>query len=96
MMPMASMSLNSALAAAICQEVDTGAEVSVVPATSLDMRTAQPGPSLLAANDSSIKTYGSCTLPLHFTSNKYQWTFTIADVSRSLLGADLLCSNSPS
>ena len=74
--------------------VDTGAEVSVLPATGLDSRTAQPGPSLLAANGSSIKTYGSRTLSLHFASNKYQWTFTITDVSRTLLGADFLRSNS--
>jgi hypothetical protein len=36
--------------------VDTGAEVCVLPATG---RTKQPGPSLLAANGSSIKTYGT-------------------------------------
>ena len=74
--------------------VDTGAEVSVLPATGLDMRTVQPGPSLLAANGSSIKTYGSRTFFFHFACNKYQWTFTIAEVSRPLLGADFLRSNS--
>ena len=74
--------------------VDTRAEVSVLPATCLDRRTGQPGPSLLAANGSPIKIYGSRTLSLHFTSNTYQWTFTIADVSRHLLGADFLRSHS--
>ena len=74
--------------------VDTRVEISVLPATGLDLRTAQPGPSLLAANGSSIKTYGSRTLFLHFASNKYQWTFTIAEVSHPLLGADFLHSNS--
>ena len=59
-----------------------------------DSCTAQPGPSLLAANGSSIKTYGSRTLSLHFASKKYQWTFTIADVSSPSLGADFLSLNS--
>ena len=46
----------------------------------LTLMDGQPGPSLLP-----IKTYGSRTLSLHFTSNTYQWTFTITDVSRPLL-----------
>ena len=39
--------------------VDTGAEVSVLPATSLEKCTMQPETSLLAANTSSIRTYGT-------------------------------------
>ena len=39
--------------------VDTGAEVSVLPATGLDQRTRQPGPPLVAANGSSIKTWNT-------------------------------------
>ena len=74
--------------------VDTGAEVSVLPATGLDRRTRQKGPPLLAANGSSIGTYGTRTLSLHFASNSYQWKFVIAEVSRPLLGADFLRSNS--
>ena len=66
--------------------VDTGAEISVLPATRLDKRTGPSGPVLLAANGSSIKTYGTCTLSI--------WVFTIADVSCPLLGADFLRSNS--
>ena len=42
--------------------VDTGAEISVMPATGLDTRTKPPGPPLLAANGSSIRTYGTHTL----------------------------------
>lgn len=33
-------------------------------------------------------------LSLHFASNTYLWNFIIADVTRPLLGADFLCSNS--
>ena len=39
--------------------VDTGAEVGILPATSLEKRTIQPGTSLLATNVSSIRTYGT-------------------------------------
>ena len=74
--------------------IDTGAEVSVLPATGLDMRTRQPGPPLLAANGSSIRTYGTRKLSFHFASNRYQWSFIVADVTRPLLGADFLRSNS--
>ena len=74
--------------------VDTGAEVSVLPATGLDTRTRQLGPPLVAANGSSIRTYGTRTLSLHFASGTYQWNFIVADVSRPLLGADFLRSNS--
>ena len=35
--------------------VDTGAEVSVIPATGLETRTRQPGPPLLAANGSAME-----------------------------------------
>ena len=68
--------------------VDTGAEVSVIPASGLDTSTRHSGPLLLAANGSSIRTYGMRTLSLRFESNTYRWNFVIADVSRPLLGAD--------
>ena len=74
--------------------VDTGAEMSVIPATREDERTRPLGPCLSAANGSSIKTYGTRTLPICFASKIYRWTFTIANVSRPLLGADFLRSNS--
>ena len=74
--------------------VDTGAEVSVLPASGLDIRIGQKGSSLQAANGSSIKTYGVCTTTLHLASHQYKWDFIVADVSRPLLGADFLCANS--
>ena len=74
--------------------VDTGAEVSVLPATGQDTRMEQSGPLLMAANGSSIKTYGVRTIPLRSTSKTYEWNFIIADVSRPLLGADFLRANS--
>ena len=74
--------------------VDTGAEVSVLPASGLDTRIGQKGSSLQAANGSSIKTYGVRTTTLHLASRQYKWDFIVADVSRPLLGADFLRANS--
>lgn len=74
--------------------VDTGAEISVLPPTGLDTRSGKKGPLLTAANNSSIKTYGTRTIPLHFNSRHFKWTFTIADVSQPLLGADFLREHS--
>ena len=74
--------------------VDTGAEVSVLPATGLDTRTNPTGSSLKAANGSTITTYGVRTAKLHFGTHQYKWDFTVADVSRPLLGADFLRANS--
>ena len=76
--------------------VDTGAEISVIPATASDKRNThdKQGPLLSAANGTTIKTYGSRIVPLQFASKGYQWSFTIADVSHPLLGADFLRSNS--
>ena len=74
--------------------VDTGAEVSVIPATGLDTRIEQPGHTLTAANGSRINTCGTRTVSLHIASRKYKWNFVVADVSRPLLGADFLRSES--
>ncbi|KRZ68162.1 hypothetical protein T10_13448 [Trichinella papuae] len=53
------------------------AELSVVPPRSIQMCTAVPARSLLAANNSN-----------------QDWTFTVADVSQLLLGADFLRAHS--
>ncbi|KHJ41124.1 hypothetical protein D918_08817 [Trichuris suis] len=70
--------------------IDTGAEISIVPPTSADTRSRKQTPSLIAANNSSIKTYGTRTLPLKFGSRNFTWTFAIADVSQPFIGADFL------
>ena len=74
--------------------VDTGTLVSVFP---ISLHNGAPMPdnepsskSLIAANGSCIQTYGTLTLPLNFGNRAYSWKFTLADVSRPLLGADFL------
>ena len=48
----------------------------------------------MAANGSSIRTFGTRALSLHFPSKTYKWNFLLADVTRPLLGADFLRSHS--
>jgi len=73
--------------------VDTGAEISVLPASIRDKHSGPQGPSLLAANHTPIRTYGTRSVPLHFHTRSFTWTFTVADVPQPLLGADFLRSN---
>ena len=71
--------------------VDTGAEVSLVPPSSIERKYPQDGFSLQAANNSPIATFGkrSLTLDLQF-QRPLPWVFTIADVQNPIIGADLL------
>ena len=69
---------------------DTGAAVSVFPPT-IQQRTFKSTITLKAANDSIIATYGRRSLTLNLgLRHKSQWVFCIADVSVTILGADLV------
>ena len=68
--------------------VDTGAQVSVIPATPFDKNAGPSGPPLQAANGTPTQTYGSRELHLCFNNRLYQARLIIADVKRPLLGAD--------
>ena len=69
--------------------VDSGAEVSVLPATRIDRQTLKKGPPLRAANGSAIPTFSKRTLSLHFGLRKnFNWTFILADISQPIIGAD--------
>lgn len=72
--------------------VDTGAEVSVVPATRSDRScgTNYDGPHLRAANGSIIRTYGSLKTTIRLGSRQFAASLIKADVQRPLLGADFL------
>ena len=73
--------------------VDTGAFVSLLPATRTDCHSGAGGSCLAATNNSVIRTFGKCTVPLLIDSHCYEWSFIIADVSQPILGADFLCAN---
>ena len=67
--------------------IDTGAQVSLLPATAHARRHPSPtAPKLVAANGSSIASYG--TQQTHVQLGKRK--FIIADVRRPILGADFL------
>ncbi|KAK3789011.1 hypothetical protein RRG08_036149 [Elysia crispata] len=74
----------------VCFLVDTGAQVSLTPASKLDKKTGPRGPPLKAANGSTITTYGARVVCLRFGQRNFQARLIAADVSRPLLGADFL------
>ena len=58
------------------------------------MRATQPGPSLVAANCSTIRTFGKRTMTLCFAMKQCKWDIVIAEVSHPLLCAYFLWANS--
>ena len=71
--------------------VDTGAFRSILPPPG-DIHTINhPSSSdLVAANGTSIRTYGEQQVNICLSGQTYTWTFIIADVRHPLLGADFL------
>lgn len=70
--------------------IDTGADISVIPATAKDKNNISDF-KLFAANDTNISTYGERTLILNVGLRRpIRWTFCIADVPYPIIGADLL------
>lgn len=70
--------------------VDTGAEISAVPATRLD-RSCTPLYYLQAVNSTKIPVYKERSITLDLGLRRtFRWLFLVADVSRALIGADFL------
>lgn len=75
--------------------IDTGSELSVLPATRFDRQKPRDNICLTAANGSRINTYGLRRIMLDFGGeNRYTFTFTVADVTKAIIGADFLRANS--
>ena len=71
--------------------VDTGATLSVFPATFADIAIRQRSPTALSAgNGSAIPTYGKKRINVTIGSSTIPWDFILAKVTRPLLGADFL------
>ena len=71
--------------------IDTGAQVPLLPATAHARRHPSPtAPKLVAANGSSIASYGTQQTHVQLGKRKFTVTFIIADVRRPILGADFL------
>ncbi|XP_017876343.2 uncharacterized protein LOC108622773, partial [Ceratina calcarata] len=70
--------------------IDSGADVSVIPAGPSDHGKRQETP-LYAANGTKIATFGTKLLTMDFGSSRvFPWEFVVADVTRAILGTDFL------
>ena len=67
--------------------VDTGADVSVFPASATDKNSSPQG-NLVAANGTVIKTFGHRNIKVKFLTVSVLHSFRVADVNRLILGAD--------
>ena len=73
--------------------VDSGADVSLLPATAADRAHRGQAPPLAAANGSPIQSYGKKTVQLQLRDKQFAADFIIADVPAAILGADFLRSH---
>ncbi|KAK3773613.1 hypothetical protein RRG08_022322 [Elysia crispata] len=74
--------------------VDTGAEVSVYPASAQDRKKIHPTTSLSAANGTTIQTWGKRSISLAIDPKRqYNHEFYLADVTRPILGADFFTAH---
>ena len=74
--------------------IDTGAEVSVVPATEQERQGAPLQKELVAANGSRIRCFGEKKVRLQISPRTYEWQFLVAEVRRPVIGADFLTHSS--
>ena len=71
--------------------MDTGAFRSILPPSRDNNPTLQPSSAgLVAANGTSIQTYGEQEVNMRLSGQTYSWTSIIAVVRHPLLGADFL------
>lgn len=71
--------------------VDTGADLSVIPASFQQKRCIPHELELQAANNTSIRTYGQKILKLNLGFIRdFVWPFEIADIPQSIIGSDFL------
>ena len=74
--------------------VDTGSQISIVPASKWDKDNRSKGEELLAANGTTIAMFGQRHLSMRFGEKKFEWTFIVAEVMQPIIGADFLCAHS--
>ena len=71
--------------------VDSGAQVSLIPASQQDRNKGAEKLTLQAVNGSIINTYGCRRIDIDLSlQRKFSWTFIVADVTTPILGADFL------
>ena len=71
--------------------VDSGAQVSLIPAGQQDRNKGAEKLTLQAVNGSIIQTYGCRRIDIDLNlQRKLAWSFIVADVTTPILGADFL------
>ena len=71
--------------------IDTGAAVSVLPKSCANGISDADSFPLVAANNSTMNTYGNCKRVVNVgLKREYPWTFIVADVQQPIIGADFL------
>jgi cleavage and polyadenylation specificity factor subunit 1 len=74
--------------------IDTGADVSVLPASSKDKVSRTPSAPLIAANGSPIRSWGRRSCSLFFGGKRlFKQDFYVAEVTQPILGADFFSNN---
>ena len=69
--------------------IDTGAEVSIVLPAREELKRP-PNRSLIAANGTPIRSYGTRSMALYFNQSKFTWRFQVAEAHLHIIGADFL------
>ena len=71
--------------------IDTGVAVSVLPKSCANGISDADSLLLVAANNSTINTYGNCKRVVDVgLKREYPWTFIVEDVQQPIIGADFL------
>lgn len=72
--------------------VDTGSDLCVFPRSATKAPCTKSKYELVAANGTVIHTYGPIQLQLDLGLRRnFSWKFTIADVSKPIIGVDFIC-----
>ena len=69
--------------------IDTGAEVSIVQPTKTELKRP-PNHSLIAANGTPIRSFGTRQLELKIAQFRFTWRFQVAEAHVHIIGADFL------
>ena len=64
--------------------VDSGADISVFPATANDIKRGERGTPMVAANGSTIKSYSTRTITMKLGARRYAQSFVIAAFVRPI------------
>lgn len=73
--------------------IDTGSDVSILPANKRDKCDEISVKMLHAANGTKIKTYGTKFLHTDLgLRRRFLWNFSVADVTMPIIGADFIAN----